>query len=71
MSRRPGGETEVVVNQTSQLGTDAVCFVPGRLSGRWGYTLLGSAHRQDERDLDGDGWADLPGYRRGVLRPRL
>lgn len=71
VSRRPGGEPEVLVNQTSQIGTDAVCFLPRTLRGRWGYTLLGSAHRQDERDLDGDGWVDVPGYRRAVLRPRF
>ena len=71
VSRRPGGEPEVVVNQTSQRGTDAVCFAPGALRGHWGYTLLGSAHRQEEKDVDGDGWVDLPGYTRGVLRPRL
>ena len=71
VSRRPGGEPEVVVNQTSRLGTDAVCFVPGALRGHWGYTLLGSAHRQEEEDVNGDGWGDLSGYRRAVVRPRL
>jgi outer membrane receptor for ferrienterochelin and colicins len=71
VSRRPGGEPEFLVNQTSHLGTDAVGFVPGTMHNHWGCTLLGSAHRQDERDLDGDGWADLPGFRRVVLRPRL
>ena len=71
VSRRPGGEPEILVNQTSRLGTDAVCFVPGAQHGRWGATLLGSIHSQDERDLDDDGWADLASYRRVVLRPRL
>jgi iron complex outermembrane receptor protein len=27
-------------------------------------------HRQEETDVDGDGWSDLPGYRRGALRQR-
>src|SRR5437773_3050452 len=40
VSRRPGGEPEPLVNQTSHLGTDAMAFVPGSLGGRWGYTLL-------------------------------
>ena len=71
VSRPPGGESEVLVNQSSLSGTDAVCFIPGRMRGHWGYTLLGSAHRQEEKDLDGDDWVDLPGYRRAVLRPRL
>ena len=71
VSRRPDGEPEVLLSQSLHGGTDAVGFVPGKLGGRWGYTLLGSANRQLERDLDGDGWAELPGYRRGVFRPRL
>ncbi len=71
VSRRPGGEPEVVLNQTSHNGTDAVCFLPGLLGDRWGYTLLGSVHRQEMEDLNHDAWADVPGYRRAVLRPRL
>lgn len=38
---------------------------------RWGYSLLGGAHFQEWTDLDEDGWADLSGYGRGVLRPRV
>jgi hypothetical protein len=71
VSRRPGADPELLVNQTSHRGTDVVGFVPQMVGPEWGYTLLGSAHRQSESDLDGDGWADLPGYRRAVLRPRL
>jgi outer membrane receptor for ferrienterochelin and colicins len=32
---------------------------------------LASAHRQSRIDANGDGWADIPGYRRLVVRPRL
>jgi outer membrane receptor for ferrienterochelin and colicins len=71
VSRPPGGETELLLNQTSHGGTDVAAFYPGTMRGRWGMTLLGSLHRQEEEDLDGDGWADLPGARRAVLRPRL
>lgn len=73
VSRRPEGELEpeVLLNQTVHGGTDASGFLPGRLSSRWGYTLLGAADWQRERDLDHDGWADLAGYRRRVVRPRL
>ena len=28
-------------------------------------------HRQEETDVDDDGWSDLPKYARGVLRPRV
>jgi outer membrane receptor for ferrienterochelin and colicins len=71
VSRRPDGEPEILLSQTDHGGTDAVAFVPGALGAGWGYTLLGSIDRQVERDGDGDGWADLAGYRRGVVRPRL
>jgi len=71
VSRRPGGEPEILVNQTSHGGTDAVGFASQRLGDEWGYTLLGGAHRQSRQDFDDDGWADLPGYGRAELRPRF
>ncbi|HEV8629391.1 MAG TPA: TonB-dependent receptor [Thermoanaerobaculia bacterium] len=71
VSRGPAGEPEALLGQSSQRGTDLVGFLPHQLGERWGYTLLASGHRQSARDLDGDGWADLPGFRRALLRPRL
>jgi iron complex outermembrane receptor protein len=73
VSRRPGEEAEheALLNQTSRGGTDAIVFLAAPLTERWGYTMLGGLHFQDERDLDADAWTDLPGYRRAVLRPRL
>jgi outer membrane receptor for ferrienterochelin and colicins len=73
VSRRPG-ETrahDVLVNQTTRGGTDGVGFATGPLTDRWGYTVLAGAHRQRQTDLDDDGWTDMPGYRRVVLRPRF
>ncbi|MBM3906479.1 MAG: TonB-dependent receptor plug domain-containing protein [Gemmatimonadetes bacterium] len=73
LSRRPGDEAEhtALLNQTSRGGTDGVVFLTSPLSAHWGYTLLAGAHRQSRRDLDADGWTDLPGYERAVLRPRF
>lgn len=73
LSRRPGQEPvhTALVNQTTRGGTDGVAFLTGPLAGRWGYTLLASAHHQSRRDLDADGWTDLPGYERVVVRPRF
>jgi iron complex outermembrane receptor protein len=48
-----------------------VAYLGGPATEHWGYTLLGGAHRQRQNDLDGDGWTDMPGYMRVVLRPRL
>lgn len=73
LSRRPGEEAAhtALLNQTTRGGTDAVAFLSAPLTDRWGYTLLAGAHRQAQRDLDGDGWTDLPGYERVVARPRF
>ena len=77
VSRRPDEEPvrEVLLNQTSRNGTDAVAFLGQRLgpadSTPWGGTLLVSGHRQRANDLDSDGWADMAGYDRLVARPRL
>ena len=72
ISRRPGddGERELLLNQTTLGGTDIVGFASDRLSHRWGYTLLAGGHRQSQVDRDDDGWTDMPGYERGVVRPR-
>jgi iron complex outermembrane receptor protein len=73
ISRRPGDEAtrELLLNQTTRNGSDVVGFAAAPISERWGYTVLASAHRQAEADVDGDRWTDIPGYRRAVLRPRL
>jgi iron complex outermembrane receptor protein len=64
------------VAQNYRDATDLVGFAAGPLPGtsadsRWAYSLLAGGHRQQRRDLDGDGWTNLPGYRRLALRPRL
>jgi outer membrane receptor for ferrienterochelin and colicins len=71
IARRPDGEREVLLNQTTRNGTDAVLFASGELTERAGFTLLAGAHRQSMHDANDDGWADLPGYRRALVRPRL
>jgi iron complex outermembrane receptor protein len=71
ISRRPEDDRELLLNQTTRGGTDGVLWLSRELNERWGYTLLGSVHRQSQADVDEDGWADLPGYRRAVVRPRL
>jgi len=71
ISRRPENERELLLNQTTLGGTDAVLWLAGEPSERWGYTLLAGGHRQGMADVDDDGWADLPGFRRILARPRL
>jgi len=73
VSRRPDNEAEreLLLNQTTRGGTDGVLWLSKMLTERWGYTFLGGAHWQSRHDVDDDGWSDLPGYQRAVLRPRL
>ena len=71
VSRDPASESDILLNQTSIGGTDAVGFFGGSMSRALGYTITGGAHYQSREDPDHDGWSDLPGYKRASLRPRL
>jgi outer membrane receptor for ferrienterochelin and colicins len=71
VSRRPEPERELLLNGTTLGGTDAVLWLADEVGERWGYTLLGGLHRQGRADVDDDGWADLPAFRRLLVRPRL
>ena len=72
ISRRTDTTTrDLLLNQTSRGGTDAVLFAGAPISARSTVSLLAGGHRQRISDLDDDGWADLPEYERLVLRPRF
>ncbi len=71
ISRRPDEARELLVNQSTLDGTDAVGWLADALGDRWGYTLLASAHRQDYTDVNDDAWADVPSFERISARPRL
>ena len=73
ISRRPGDESEreVLVNQSTRGATDGVMWLSSPLTESWGVTFLGGGHAQQQTDVDGDGWADLAHYERGVARPRF
>jgi iron complex outermembrane receptor protein len=73
ISRRPANEPvrEFLVNRTTLGGTDASAFMASRLSSTWGMSVLGGGHWQERSDRDDDGWADLAGYSRELLRPRF
>lgn len=73
ISRRPKetAEAEMLLNATSRGGQDVTGYAAGPLAEHWGLSVVGGYHRQDRQDLDGDGWADIPGYERATVRPRL
>jgi outer membrane receptor for ferrienterochelin and colicins len=75
-SREPIRRREVLLAQAYRDASDVVGFAAGPLPGQragsgWAYSLLAGGHRQQRRDLDEDGWTNLPGYRRLAVRPRL
>jgi outer membrane receptor for ferrienterochelin and colicins len=73
ISRRPGptAARDALVNRTTRGGTDAVLFAAQPFSERWRGTLLVGGHWQTKNDVDEDGWADLAGYSRAIIRPRV
>ena len=72
VSRRPAEvERELLINATSQSGHDVTSWLANPIGDAASWTLLGGFHRQSEQDLDDDGWLDLPGFERVVLRPRV
>jgi outer membrane receptor for ferrienterochelin and colicins len=72
VSRRPReAEREALFNITSQQGADATLWVAAEPARGWSWTLLSGYHTQPRRDLDDDGWSDLPSYGRAALRPRV
>jgi outer membrane receptor for ferrienterochelin and colicins len=71
ISRKPNRERELLLNGSTLGGADAVLWLSDSLSATWGYTLLAGVHGQGQADVDHDGWADLPGFRRVMARPRL
>lgn len=73
LSRRPGDEPvhEVLFNRSTLGATDAVLFLSSPAAGPWSASLLAGGHGQSRNDRDEDGWADVAGYTRGVLRPRV
>ena len=72
ISRRPTEKSqEFIANQSSRGATDAVAYVSQPFNSTFGGTFVVGAHRQSLNDVDGDGWADVAGYRRAEVRPRL
>jgi iron complex outermembrane receptor protein len=72
VSRRPSGpQREALLNATSLGGSDATVWLADAHKNGWTWSLIGGFHRQGRRDLDEDGWTDVAGYERGMVRPRV
>jgi outer membrane receptor for ferrienterochelin and colicins len=73
LSRGPGNEPsrELLFNQSSRGATDALLWIASPPKGSWSSTFLFAGNRQEETDVDEDGWSDIPDYQRAVVHPRV
>ncbi|HEX6164016.1 MAG TPA: TonB-dependent receptor [Vicinamibacterales bacterium] len=73
VARRPADDPvrEFLFNQSTVGTTDAVGFISGWISSHVSGSLLVGGHRQAKNDIEDDGWYDIAGYTRGVVRPRI
>jgi outer membrane receptor for ferrienterochelin and colicins len=71
VSQRSDAEPAIIANVSTRGGRDLVGFFTDAGSSGWSGTLTAGAHDQSREDIGGAGWADVPGYRRYTLRPRV
>ncbi len=60
----------LLLNQTHKGGRDLTAFYQGRAD-RLGLTLLATQNTQQARDVNGDGFTDLPQVQASTVNPRL
>lgn len=72
-TRRPQDKParEFILNQATLGGTDVSAYLDGKLSNHTTGSLRGMGNWQIARDVNNDGWADVAGDDRGVVRPRF
>lgn len=72
VSKEPRDKREInlILNQTSALGTDVGSFLSGR-GDKTGFTFLGTIHYQKEYDVDDDDFTELPLQKELTLFPKL
>jgi iron complex outermembrane receptor protein len=72
VSQRPAArQRQALANLSTRQAADATLWLAEPAHGSWAGSLLSGFHGQRRQDPDGDGWSDLPGFARGLLRPRL
>jgi len=71
VSAAPTSPSTALVNGTTQEASDAAVFQTHTFSSQWAGTLLAGRHYRNPGDPDGDGWAEVPGYKRVVVQPRV
>ncbi len=71
VTRRAPDRSELIVNGTARGGADAVAFGARELDATRSVTLTVGVHAQRAADVNGDGWSDIPGFKRVEVRPRF
>ena len=70
VSQTAAADSSVLANVSSRGGRDVEGFFTAGATTGWSGTLTAGVHDQSREDVNGDGWADIPGYRRYTVRPR-
>jgi outer membrane receptor for ferrienterochelin and colicins len=72
ITKEPSDQDEInlIINQTSALGTDVGGFLSGRKE-KIGFTFLGTVHYQKEYDVDDDDFTELPLQKEFTVFPKL
>lgn len=70
VSQTAAADSSVLANVSSRGGRDVEGFFTEGGTTGWSGTLTAGVHDQSREDVNGDGWADIPGYRRYTVRPR-
>ena len=71
VSKSPKAQSAILANATSRGGRDLEAFLTDDSLKEWSGTLTAGVHDQSREDVNHDGWADIPGFRRYSVRPRI
>jgi outer membrane receptor for ferrienterochelin and colicins len=71
ISAGPTAPSQIVLNGSSLEASDIAVFQTQTFSPQWAATLTAGRHYANPADPDGDGWAEVDGYKRLVVRPRV
>ena len=71
ISASPTSPSEVLVNGSTREASDVALFQTHTFSPRWSASLVAGRHFANPGDPDADGWAEIAGYKRIVVRPRV
>jgi outer membrane receptor for ferrienterochelin and colicins len=71
VSAPPTSASQAIVNGSSLEGSDVAVWQTHTFSPQLSASLLAGRHYQNPNDPDADGWAEVAGYKRIAVRPRV